>query len=427
MAKGFVQRFKDWFFGRLPEGCVSVGGQAVMEGVMMQGPSVTALAVRRPDGKIVCKTSKTVKPGEKYPVFKWPIIRGCVSFVSSLVYGMKTLTQSAELAGEQSEEPSAFEKKLAKLLHMKEKDVMIAVALVLAIVLSIALFFALPTGIEALCKLLIPDNEVALNLIGGLVRISVFLLYVYLCSKLKEIRRVFQYHGAEHKSIFCFEAGEELTVENARKFDRLHPRCGTSFLVITMLISIVVFLFFGNKSGNVFLRLGSRLALLPLVAGVSYEVLKGLARAENTLLVRVLKWPGLMVQKITTAEPDDGMLEVALVALKASLEYPNPLEGIEKAAPETEGAEEETAEEAVEAVAEETDETVEEVTEAAEEAAETVEEVTAETAETMGEETEAMEETAEIAEEEAEETAEAAEEAAEAVEETAEIPEEGEA
>ncbi len=383
MDKSFIQRFRDWFFGRLPEGCVSVGGQAVMEGVMMQGPSVTALAVRRSDGKIVYRTRKTVKPGDKYPVFKWPIIRGCVSFVTSLVYGMKTLTQSAELAGEQSEEPSAFEKKVAKLLHMKEKDVMIAVALVLAIVLSIALFFALPTGIEALCKLLIPDNEVALNLIGGVVRISVFLLYVYLCSKLKEIRRVFQYHGAEHKSIFCFEAGEELTVENARKHGRLHPRCGTSFLVITMLISIVVFLFFGNKSGNVFLRLGSRLALLPLVAGVSYEVLKGLARAENTLLVRVLKWPGLMVQKITTAEPDDGMLEVALVALKASLEYPNPLEGVEKPAGGTEGAAgeaaeeeaEEATEEPAESVAEETVDTVGKMTEAAEEAAETMENV----------------------------------------------------
>ena len=323
MAKGF-QKFKDWFFGRLPEGCISVGGQAVMEGVMMQGPRVTAIAVRQPDGKIIYKTRKTVKPGEKYPFLNWPIIRGVVSFVLSLVYGMKTLTESAEMAGEQAEEPSKFELKVAKALHMKPDDVMIACAVVLAVILSVALFFALPTGIEALCKLFI-TNKLALNLIGGVVRITVFLLYVYLCSKLKEIRRVFQYHGAEHKSIFCFESGEDLTVENARKFGRLHPRCGTSFLVIVMVISIIVFLFFGSDSGNVFARLGSRLALLPLVAGISYEVLKGLARAENSRLVRALKWPGLMVQKITTAEPDDGMLEVALVSLKAALEMDDPL------------------------------------------------------------------------------------------------------
>ena len=323
MAK-FWKGFKDWFFGRNPSGCVSVGGQAVMEGVMMQGPKNTAIAVRQANGKIVYRTRPTVRLADKYPPLGWPIIRGVVSFVMSLYGGMKTLAESAEMAGSQAEEPSAFEKKLAKALHMKPDDVMILCAVILAIILSVALFFALPTGIEALCKLFI-TNKLALNLIGGAVRMTVFLLYVYLCSKLKEIRRVFQYHGDEHKSIFCFEAGEELTVENARKFGRLHPRCGTSFLVIVMLISIVVFLFFGSDSGNVLRRLGSRLALLPLVAGISYEVLKGLARAENTPLVRALKWPGLMVQKITTAEPDDSMLEVALVSLKAALEMKDPL------------------------------------------------------------------------------------------------------
>ncbi|MEG0986059.1 MAG: DUF1385 domain-containing protein [Clostridia bacterium] len=315
-----LKHFKDWFFGRLPEGCISVGGQAVMEGVMMQGPNVTAIAVRQPDGKIVYKTRPTMKPGKKYPFLKWPLIRGVVSFVMSLVYGMRTLTESAEMAGEQQEEPSKFEVKVAQIFHMKVENVMIACAVVLAILLSVGLFFALPTGIEALVKRFV-TNKVALNLIGGLVRITVFLLYVYLCSKLKEIRRVFQYHGAEHKSIFCFESGKELLPENAKEFSRLHPRCGTSFLVIVMVISIIVFTFLGSDSGNVFARLASRLLLLPLVAGISYEVLKGLAFAENNLLVRALKWPGLMVQKITTADPDEEMLEVALVSLKAALEY----------------------------------------------------------------------------------------------------------
>lgn len=320
----FWNGFKDWFFGRLPEARISVGGQAVMEGVMMQGPNVTAIAVRKPDGKIVYKTKKRVKPGDKYPFLKWPLIRGVVSFVLSLYGGMKTLTESAEMAGQQAEEPSKFEKKVAEIFHCKADDVMIAFAVILAVVLSVALFFALPVGIETLVKKVV-TNKLAVNIIGGVVRIAVFLLYVYLCSKLKEIRRVFQYHGSEHKSIFCFENGEELTVENARKYTTLHPRCGTSFLVIVMALSIIVFLFFGNDSSNVFARLGSRLALLPLVAGLSYEVLQGLARAGDSPIVRALKWPGLMVQKITTAEPDDSMLEVALVSLKAALEYPNPL------------------------------------------------------------------------------------------------------
>ena len=320
----FTKGFKDWFFGRMPEGCVSVGGQAVMEGVMMQGPELTAVAVRQESGKIVYKVKKTVRPGDKYPFLRWPLIRGVVSFILSLVNGMKTLTESAEMAGQQAEEPSKFEKKIAQMLHCKPDDVMIAVAVVLALVLSIALFFALPVGIETLVKMFV-KSKLLVNIIGGIVRITVFLLYVYLCSKLKEIRRVFQYHGAEHKSIFCFEHGEALTVENARKYTTLHPRCGTSFLVIVMVLSIIVFLFFGNDSTNVFERLLSRLLLLPLVAGLSYEVLKGLARAEDTPLVRALKWPGLMVQKITTAEPDDSMLEVALVSLKAALGEKNPL------------------------------------------------------------------------------------------------------
>ena len=207
---------------------------------------------------------------------------------------------------------------------MKPDDVMMVFAVILAVALSIGLFFVIPTAIESLLKMVI-DNRFLLNLTGGLMRMGMFLAYVGLVSRLKEIRRVFQYHGAEHKSIYCFENGKELTVENAQQFTTLHPRCGTSFLVIVFTLSILIFTVFGTNSGNVFLRVGSRLALLPVTAGVSYEILKWLGRAEETKLVKALKWPGLMVQKLTTMQPDDSMVEVALIALKASLNMPDAL------------------------------------------------------------------------------------------------------
>ncbi|MGI6174288.1 MAG: DUF1385 domain-containing protein [Christensenellales bacterium] len=314
----FKAKFRDWFFGRRADGAISVGGQAVMEGVMMQSPKKVAVAVRQSSGKIVYTVRDNKRLSEKYPILGYPLIRGCVSFVMSLVTGMKTLTESADMAGLDAEEPSKFEKKVAEILRVKPEDVVMGLAVFLAIAMSIGLFFALPTGIEALLKKFV-SSKFLLNLLGGIVRICVFLLYIWLCSRLKEIRRVFQYHGAEHKSIFCFESGEELTVENARKFTTQHPRCGTSFLVIVMVISILIFILLGSDSANVFQRLGSRLLLLPLVAGISYEVLKGLAYAEESKIVRLMKAPGLMVQKITTQPPDDAMLEVALVALRASL------------------------------------------------------------------------------------------------------------
>ncbi len=308
--------------GRYPVG--SVGGQAVMEGVMMQSPDRIAMAVRRPDGKVELRVRARKILSKKYPILGWPIIRGVVNFVYQLYDGMKTLTASAEIAGGEAEEPSKFEKKVARALHMKPEDVMMAFAVALAIALSILLFFVLPTGLEALIKKVI-SSRVLLNIIGGLIRIGVFLLYVELVSRLKEIHRVFMYHGAEHKSIFCYESGQPLTVENAQKFTTLHPRCGTSFLVIVMVISIFIFTVLGTNSSNVFARVGSRLLLLPLVAGVSYEILKWLGRAEDTPIVRALKWPGLMVQKITTAQPTDDMVEVALISLKASLGMPDAL------------------------------------------------------------------------------------------------------
>jgi len=245
-----------------------------------------------------------------------------VNFVVMLYGGMKTLLDSAEMAGEEMEEPSKFEKKVACVLHVKPDDVMMGVAVVLAVAMAVGLFFVLPTFVESLLKKAI-SSMVLINLLGAVVRMCVFLLYVVLCSRMKEIKRVFMYHGAEHKAVFCYEAGLPLTVENAQKFTTLHPRCGTSFLVFVMLISFVVFTLLGSDATNVFARVGSRLALLPLVAGLSYELLRWLGRAKDNAFIKALKWPGLMVQKITTAQPDDSMVEVAICALKYALDMPD--------------------------------------------------------------------------------------------------------
>jgi uncharacterized protein YqhQ len=303
---------------------IIIGGQAVMEGVMMQGPDLVAIAVRRNDGKVELRTKPRRLLAKKYPFLGWPVLRGVVNFVVMLSDGMKTITESAEMAGLDAEEPSAFEKKLAGWLRMKPDDVMMLIAVVIAIVLAVGMFFVLPIGLEALLRR-ITSNRLTLNVIGGILRILVFLVYVLAVSRIKEIKRVFQYHGAEHKAVFCFERGDELTVENACKNSTLHPRCGTSFLVIVMVISIFIFMVLGTNSPNVFSRILSRLALLPLVAGISYEALRWLGRAEDNVLVRALKWPGLMTQKLTTAEPDDNMVEVALISLKAALKMPDPL------------------------------------------------------------------------------------------------------
>ncbi|MBQ3080055.1 MAG: DUF1385 domain-containing protein [Clostridia bacterium] len=325
----FKDAFKQWWTGEYPSSCPSVGGQAVMEGVMMNGPKGTAITVRKSDGKM----SYTVKPkreiGKKHKWVKWPVIRGVVNFAIMMVEGVKTITESADMAGLETEEPSKFEKKVAEMFHVKPDDVMMAIAVVLAVVLAVGLFFVLPISLEWVVKLVI-KNELIVNLIGGVIRIGVFLTYVFLCSKLKEIRRVFMYHGAEHKTIHCFEHGDELTVENARKYTTLHPRCGTSFLMIVMVISILLFTIFGQIVGgvinsNIFLRIITKLALLPLIAGVSYEVLKWLGRAKDNWFIKILKWPGLMTQKLTTKEPDDSMLEVAIVSLKAALGDKKPL------------------------------------------------------------------------------------------------------
>jgi len=305
----------------------SIGGQAVIEGVMMRGPFKTATAVRKPDGEIECKieengTKKTNK------ILKLPIIRGCVNFVSSLVIGMKALMFSAEFVDIEGEEEteSKFEKWLEDKLGDKIKDIVIYFSIFLSIGLSIGLFILLPTAITQgigwiLTKLGIEnvaDTASFISTCEGVVKMAIFLTYMYLVSKMEDIKRVFEYHGAEHKTIACYEAGEELTVENVKKHTRFHPRCGTSFLLIVMVVSIIIFALLPKFNGEgysgietLLLRMGTRILLLPIVAGVSYEIIKLAGKSRNKC-VCILTKPGLWLQKLTTREPNDQQIEVAI-------------------------------------------------------------------------------------------------------------------
>jgi len=277
-----------------------VGGQAVIEGVMMRGPKLVATAVRQPDGNIAVDVDTVNSLQDRYPILKKPFLRGVVVLYESLVMGIRAISYSAKMAGEEDEQ-----------LTDKEMYMTIAVAFLLAGVL----FVAIPTGSAKLFDGFTSD-PVCLNLLEGGVRLIVFLAYIFAISRMKDIRRVFQYHGAEHKTIFCYEAGLPLTVENAQKFERLHPRCGTAFLLVVMLVSIFVFAFLGWP--ELWLRILSRLILLPAVAGISYEFIRLAADSSNALIHAAIL-PGLWLQYLTTRPPEDDMLEVAIESLKAVL------------------------------------------------------------------------------------------------------------
>lgn len=297
----------------------SIGGQAVMEGVMMRGPYKTTVAVRKPDGEIERKIDENgTKTRAKF--FKLPVVRGCVNFVDSLVIGMKALMYSAEfvdLEGEEEEE-SKFDKWLEDKLGDKIKDVVIYAAVAISIVMSVGLFMVLPTFITRLIEAIpfmtsITETQAFTSVSEGIIRMAIFLGYMALVSQMKDIKRVFEYHGAEHKTIACYEAGEELTVENVKKHTRFHPRCGTSFLLFVMIISIIIYAFL-PKTG-IILRVLMRLALLPVVAGLSYEVIRWAGRSNNAC-VKLLSKPGLWLQKLTTREPDEKQIEVAIAAME---------------------------------------------------------------------------------------------------------------
>ena len=304
-----------------------IGGQAVMEGVMMQSPAneSLAIAVRRPDGRIIVTCEKNEPLAKKHKWMGLPIIRGCVNMVVMLKMGMQTLDKSTQMLGVLEEEPSKFEKWLADKLGANIDKVVMAVAMVLAVILSLFLFVFLPSGAATLIGHL-TDSRLVINLMAGVTRIAILVAYIWAVALMPDIKRVFMYHGAEHKTVYCNEAGEELTPENARRFSRLHPRCGTAFLFLVMIIAILIgsvadeliYMLFGIEKLSFLARFGRSLLILPVVTGVSYEVLKGLAHAGDNIIVRALRWPGLMLQHLTTREPDDGMLEVAIASMKAA-------------------------------------------------------------------------------------------------------------
>lgn len=305
---------------------VYIGGQAVMEGVMMRSPDKMALAVRRSaDKKIETSVQDIVPPAKKNKFYGWPFVRGVVAFISSLSTGMSTITRSAQMMGEEEvlEEPSKFEKWLSKVTGRKIDDIVIACAVVMAIVLSVGLFVVLPSLVGSGLTLLLPNQALLVNLMEGVVRVLIFLAYIIAVSRMKEIRRVFMYHGAEHKTVHCYEHEEELTVENCMKYPIMHPRCGTAFLLIVMLLSILVNSVAGvfGLDNNFFTRIVLRILLIPVVTGISYEVLQYLGK-HDTPVTRVLRWPGMQLQRLTALEPDPDMLEVAIVSMKLAAGMP---------------------------------------------------------------------------------------------------------
>ncbi len=294
----------------------NIGGQAVLEGVMMRGPENTYMAVRRPKGNIEVVEVEDRRPPAK-GVLSWPIIRGVVNFALTLKLGIKVQLDSAKLQDMDEEgEASRFELWLSKKLGKSVMDVMMSMALVLGVALAVGLFILLPTFLTQLVVGGV-ESSFGKNLIEGLIRMLVFLGYMVAVSLMRDIRRVFQYHGAEHKVISCYEHELPLTVENARKMSRLHPRCGTSFLFLVIFISILFFALLGY-SGSWWERSLLRIACLPVVAGLSYEILKLSAKSDN-LFVRIVRYPGMLLQRLTTKEPDDSMLEVSLASFNAAL------------------------------------------------------------------------------------------------------------
>ena len=279
---------------------LSVGGQAVIEGVMMRGPKDVATAVRDPNGRIQVETHPVSSIADRYPILKKPMLRGTVSLVESLMLGLRSLSYSAKMAGDEDEQ-------------LTDKEM--AGTIIFALVLASILFIAIPTGAAKFFHF-ITDDPVFLNLMEGFLRLAIFLAYIGGISRMKDIRRVFQYHGAEHKTIHCYEAGLPLTVANVQRFSRLHPRCGTNFLLIVMLVSIFVYAFLGWPS--LIERIVSRILLLPVVAGISYELIRFAGRTTNPVALKLIQ-PGLWLQYLTTRPPQDDMVEVAIESLKAVL------------------------------------------------------------------------------------------------------------
>lgn len=290
-------------------GRVSIGGQAVIEGIMMKNNDKYAIAVRKPDKEIEVKIEKYKPAGDKCRLFRIPIVRGVFNFVESLVIGVKTLMYSAEFYDEEEEDKAKKDESPDGLFMF--------LTVGFSIVLAVGLFMLLPAFLASLLDDLI-NNHFLLGLIEGVIRLLIFILYVVLISKMEDIKRTFMYHGAEHKCINCLEAGDELTVENIIKHSRYHKRCGTSFLFIVMIVSILVFMCI--RTETVWLRLLYRVLLVPVVAGISYEFIKFAGKYDNPV-ANILSKPGLWVQRLTTKEPTEDMVEVAIKAVEGVLDW----------------------------------------------------------------------------------------------------------
>ena len=290
----------------------SIGGQAVIEGVMMRGPKVTALSVRLPDNTISTEEWPTPSMSAWYK--RTPFVRGIFNFVDSLTTGYKSLKKAAEKAGldDEEEEASPFEQKLRNALGDKFMPFLEGCILVFSLVIAIFFFTFLPTTIVNFFRGFF-EHPLALSALEGVIKMVILIGYLAAVSQMSDIRRVFMYHGAEHKTIFCYEHGEELTVENVRKYTRFHPRCGTSFLVIVLLLSILVSSLV--TWDNIWMRVGLKVLCLPIIMSLSYECIKYAGRHDN-LLTRILSAPGLWTQRLTTKEPDDSMIEVAIASMK---------------------------------------------------------------------------------------------------------------
>lgn len=295
-----------------------IGGQAVIEGIMMKNKNRYSIAVRKPDNEIEVIVKKCSNLPRKIKILRLPVIRGVYNFIDSLVMGMSTLTYSASFYEDPQEQAPTPADKLARGLFKDKLDsIVMAVTIIVAIIFALGLFMALPFYLSRMLSRVIVSKTL-LNLFEGIIRLTIFLVYVVAISMMNDIKRVYMYHGAEHKCINCIENGLELNVKNVRTSSRLHRRCGTSFMLFVMLVSVILFMFI--KSDNAVTQMGMRLLLVPVVAGVSYEILK-LAGRSNSLIMRIISAPGLLLQKLTTKEPDDDMIEVAIAAIEAVFDW----------------------------------------------------------------------------------------------------------
>ena len=294
-----------------------IGGQAVLEGVMMKNKDKYAVAVRKPDGEIDVTVEEYKGIGGDNKYAKLPFIRGVFSFIDSLVLGMKVTMHSASFYEEEEEQPSKAEQRLSKILGDKADDIMMGFTVVLSVIIAVALFMLLPFFISDFLGKFIRNASI-IAMIEGVVRILIFVGYILAISLMKDIKRLFMYHGAEHKCINCIEKGRPLTVKDVKRCSRQHKRCGTSFLLFVVLVSVIVFFFI--RVDNMALKLLLRLALVPVIAGISYELIRLAGRSDNPI-INLLSKPGMWMQKLTTKEPDDDMIEVAIASVEAVFDW----------------------------------------------------------------------------------------------------------